>query len=436
MNIFSKLLYNTLKPLVLTAFHVYFKKVTVVNPERGKITGPVIANCNHPATLIDPLCSAGTIKRYFHFLANIGLYKSKLAEWFLEQLWCIPIERHIDMKGKPLNNEANFEAAMKLMERGGCLHIAPEGLSEVERRLRKIRTGTSRIALGAESRNDFKLGVLLQPVGITYSNQLQFRSDCMIILGEPIRVADFAEAYRKDDREAVKALTDTIRQRLTDITLVTENDEEDTLLLGIESIQQSENPLDMEKHLWRTKNLQVALRQWREVDEAGIINFRNQVIDFGSKLIKLQTSNRALINPGILVDAASLILTFPAFLLGYISHFLCCWFPKKMNDRFNDSVPFIPTYKFVTGLVTFPLFYALQIYLVKQLTTSSIWTLAYALSLIPSGYLADWWLRKWSFLLEKVNLTRAGDGTINALLNERRLILENHCVQATTWPQR
>ncbi len=401
MNLLKKIIYKSLKSLVGIGFKVYFKKVVIVNPERRHIKGPFIANVNHPATLLDPFSSAITIPRYFHFLANVGLFRKKIWAWFLNYLYCIPIERHLDMKGKPLHNEANFEAAIQLLSSGGCLHIAPEGLSVVERRMRKIRTGTARIALQTEARNNFKLGLQLQPVGLNYSDPIHFRTEHLIIFGEPILISDFKERYEKDSRQTVRDVTDLLRQRLTAISIVTEDDGEDQLLLCLEAIQRTENPPGMEAHFYRTKKLQAGLGNWRENAPQEFETFADMVRDYSAKLRSLGTSDAALKNPSIRPDAIKLVLAFPVFLLGYASHFLCCWFAKKSSDWFNDTYAFIPTYKFVTGLITFPLFYALQIWLVHVLTGSAAWTLAYALSIVPTGLAADWFMRKWKLFVEK-----------------------------------
>ncbi|TAK41557.1 MAG: hypothetical protein EPO28_08435, partial [Saprospiraceae bacterium] len=78
MNLLKKLIYSSLRPIVVAGFRVYFKKIVIVNPGRRHIKGPFIANCNHPATLLDPISSAFTFPRYFHFLANVGLFRKKI----------------------------------------------------------------------------------------------------------------------------------------------------------------------------------------------------------------------------------------------------------------------------------------------------------------------------------------------------------------------
>jgi glycerol-3-phosphate O-acyltransferase / dihydroxyacetone phosphate acyltransferase len=401
MNLVKKIIYHSLKSLVVIGFRVYFKKIVIINPERKNIKGPFIANCNHPATVLDPFSSAFTIPRYFHFLANIGLFRKKIWAGVLHYLFCIPIERHLDMKGKPLHNEDNFEAAIQLLSSGGCLHITPEGFSIVERRMRKIRTGTARIALQTEARNDFKLGLIIQPAGLNYSDPIHFRTEHLIILGEPIRIASFKDDYQKDPRQAVRTLTDTLRQRLTDISIVTGDDDEDQLLLCLEDIQRTENPLGMEAHFYRTKELQAGLRKWKEDAPKEFAAFEGMVRDYATKLRSLRTSDAALKNPAIASDLLPLVPALPFFVLGYASHFLCCWLAQKSSDWFNDTYAFIPTYKFVTGLITFPLFYALQIWLVHWLTCSEAWTVAYALSIVPTGLVADWFLNRWQLFVQK-----------------------------------
>lgn len=426
MNLLKKLIYSSLRPIVVAGFRVYFKKIVIVNPGRRHIKGPFIANCNHPATLLDPISSAFTFPRYFHFLANVGLFRKKIWAWLLDLLFCIPIERHLDIKDRPLNNEDNFEAAIQLLSGGGCLHIAPEGLSIVERRLRKIRTGTARIALQTEARNDFKSGLILQPVGLNYSDPIHFRTEHMIILGEPVRLADFKKDYEKDPRQAVRTVTDTLRQRLTDITIVTEDDDEDQRLLCLEAIQRTEKPLGMEAHFHRTKKLQTHLRNWKENSPQEFGAFAGMVSDYATKLQSLGASDAAVNSPAFAFDAFLLMLASPFFLLGYASHFLCCWLAKKSSGWFNDTYAFIPTYKFVTGLITFPLFYTLQIWLVHWLTGSTAWTIGYALSIVPTGLVADWFMNRWKLFVQKWRVRafakRAAEGHREVLLLREKIL--------------
>ena len=105
--------------------------------------------------------------RQVAFLANASLFASSFANWFLSQ-YCVPIQRKTDVANKNVDNDKSFERCDAFLSNGGCLYIAPEGTSDMERRLRPIKTGTARIALSAEAKNAFQLGLKIIPVGLTY----------------------------------------------------------------------------------------------------------------------------------------------------------------------------------------------------------------------------------------------------------------------------
>ena len=92
--------------------------------------------------------------------------------------------------------------------------IFPEGTSISERRLRPLKTGAARIALGAEARHGFKLGLQVVPVAINYFDPSRFRSDVLLNVAPPIRVATYAAAYARDPDEAADQLTEAIRVAL------------------------------------------------------------------------------------------------------------------------------------------------------------------------------------------------------------------------------
>ncbi len=90
--------------------------------------------------------------------------------------------------------------------------IFPEGTSVSERRLRPLKTGAARIALGAEARHGFQLGLQVVPVAINYFDPSTFRSDVLLNVAPPIVVADYAAAYAQDPDAAADQLTEAIRR--------------------------------------------------------------------------------------------------------------------------------------------------------------------------------------------------------------------------------
>ena len=119
-------------------------------------------------------------------------------KWLMAQTNSIPIYRRQDADGtdpaaqvspeelaRP--NEATFGRCYDYLGQGGTIMIFPEGTSVSERRLRPLKTGAARIALGAEARHDFKLGLHMLPVGINYFDPAAFAPMCCSMWPRPFR---------------------------------------------------------------------------------------------------------------------------------------------------------------------------------------------------------------------------------------------------------
>jgi hypothetical protein len=353
------------------------------------------------------------IKSEVFFLANASLFKYAFSDWLLNQLYCIPIEREKDTGGRPLNNVESFERSTRHLAKGGSLYIAPEGYSYVYRRLQKIRTGTARIALAAESRHHFQLGLTILPVGLNYSDPTQFRSHLLTIFGEPIRVADFQQDWEKDEVEAVKNLTGRIRERLQGLSLDTADDDVDMLLNHLEEVLQNEQTLPPYAHFMRSHALLNKLHGWRTKHSPEFWKYQQQVFGYFEKLKHQGLQDEAVFQfreTSRTIPLIPMIFSFPVFLLGYLTHFFPAFFTKKLSDWLNDDIHWKATYKYVIGLVFYPLFIGLEIWLASKLATATAtepWlTWLFVLGIVPAGLLAAWWLKKWQQFMEDRRLKR------------------------------
>ncbi len=391
------LLYYFFKCLIVVARWFFYSKRSVANAERGWVRNPCIVVSNHPGTVLDPLNTAVYIHgRELFFLANAGLFKNPVAGWILRKLYCIPVERIQDTGGQPLNNVESFRQSSEFLEKGGTMYVAPEGSSFVERRLRKIKTGTARIAFAAEEGQNFRLGLTILPVGLNYSDPTQFRSQLHTVFGEPIQVADFQQDWETDQVEAVKKLSAKIGERLSEVIIDTADQAEDKLLHCLEILLQNDQPLPSHEHFLRTKKVQADLRAWKEQSPDAHAAFEGQVLQYFEKLKTLNISDAscsANLQIGKTPPIWRLAALLPFALAGMSSHFLPCFLAKKISVQWlNKDLHWIPTYKFLSGLILLPLFYWLQIRLIHHLFDSQWVTWIYALSIIPTGLVAERWL--------------------------------------------
>ena len=101
--------------------------------------------------------------------------------------------------------------------------IFPEGTSMHELRLRKIKTGTARIALSTENRHNFNLGIKILPIGLYYSDPSRFRGKIYINVDEPINASDFQKTYRKNSVLGAQQLTERIKKSLEENVIITQD---------------------------------------------------------------------------------------------------------------------------------------------------------------------------------------------------------------------
>lgn len=218
-------LYGPIVRLFSIFNHLYFTSIRSHNEERVPESGPVILASNHPTSILDAILLATQNRRKIHFLAKSGLFRNRVVAGLLYGVGAIPVYRSHETRDAGSRNVEVFEKVYELFERGGCLGIFPEGSNSPARGIGEVRPGTARMALAAEARNNYRLGLKIVPVGLNFENRELFMSAVLLRYAAPIRVADYAELHRKDPEEAVARLTAHLQESLRRQTLHVENDQ-------------------------------------------------------------------------------------------------------------------------------------------------------------------------------------------------------------------
>jgi len=384
-------IYYFVKGLTKLTFWGFYRHTTILHPEHLKLdNGPYILVSNHPNTLIDPLQAAIGINRFVYFLANAGLFKTPFTNWFFTTFYCIRIERPTDVKGRPLQNDIGFALCDLHLNKGGVLYIAPEAYSYKGRKLMPLKTGTARIALSAERKQNFELGLKILPVGLNYSSPYDFRSDILIHVGEPLLVSDFAADYKKDAFGAARLLTDQLEKRFGALMLTTQDGEEDELLRQLEELLQNDQPLSRTEQHFRAQKILSGIQNFRKEQETEWLNRKIEMNSYFDEIKAADLSDRDIARPGschLLRRSLLAFISLPFFIYGWVNNYLPAFVPAWTVRKLKQAEEYDATVKMLTGIITFPLFYFLQYKLVGQFF-SSPYPLFYLLSLVPMGLLA------------------------------------------------
>jgi 1-acyl-sn-glycerol-3-phosphate acyltransferase len=233
-------LYRFSRFVVSLGMRGYFRSIEVSGRHHVPARGPVILASNHPHSITDALVLGYGAGRMLHFLAHSGLFTARWQAWFLRNSGVIPIYRPRDVATASEANLAMFAACHQVLVQGGAIGIFPEGTSAEERRVQKLKTGTARIALGAEDGAGWDLGVQIIPVGLNFESSIRFRSRVLIRCGPPLRALDFRDRYAADPVAAGAALTDALQTALRHQVVHVEEAGSEQLIRDIEEIYRAE----------------------------------------------------------------------------------------------------------------------------------------------------------------------------------------------------
>ena len=405
------MIYAILKFVFRITVRVFFRKLEVKGAGNIPEKGPLFIVANHPSGFMDPIVIAAQIKRRCYFIAKGAAFQNKFAKWILPKFNMIPIYRASETPDQMHKNQDIFNLCYEHFENGGAIIIFPEGISLTERKIKQIKTGTARMSLGAEAKNNYSLGMKIVAVGLNFSNPHKFQSDLFMNIDEPINVSDFYEAHKADSFKGAHALTDEIRKRIEKQVVAIQSEETDKLVADIEVIYKAQLIRDaapefseMEKDFRVTKAISDSVHYNMEHDPERVEKFRTQINDYFDKLERLSLhdsrihtlSNRGIRMYKLIFSFLYLIIGFPLFLFGVINNYLPFRIPFFTARAMTDRPEFYGSIFITIGTLTFLVFYSVQIWLVNYFTHDWRIVLAYAAMLPISGFFAFYYRKKFT----------------------------------------
>ena len=203
--------------LARAACFAFFRSIEVAGAERIPRGVPLVLVSNHHNSLVDPILVLGTTGVRPRFLAKATLWNVPFTRLLLMLAQGIPVHRAQDGADMSKNDET-FAACWSVLAEGGAIALFPEGVSHDAPHLARLKTGAARIVLGAAER----LGVrntAIVPVGLTFEQKGKFRSRALVTVGEPLDPTPWIERRGRDAADAVRGLTEAVREALERVTL-------------------------------------------------------------------------------------------------------------------------------------------------------------------------------------------------------------------------
>lgn len=352
--------------VISVALRLFFRRIETSRAHLVPKSGALIFVLNHPNGLIDPGLVFAALPRRISFLAKSTLFRLPIIGWLLRAVEALPLYRRADAGEDLSQNLRTFDECRRLLARGRCIALFPEGFSHNSPKLMPVKTGAARIALGASVE-----GLKVVPVGLYYTSKTSFRGEALLRFGEPLDVPTVSpDEDGEPPREEVRTLSARIESALLGVTLNVETEEQLDAARKAErlfsSVYEGLNvrlPLAERFDFLRTLSKQLFARL---ADAKGFEELSRRIVRHESELrriglapenLSLSRHSRWYVLRHFLLRVGALLLLLPLTIVGVVLHlpaYLICvllarLFPKHGVDEIA------PTVRILAAILLMPL---------------------------------------------------------------------------------
>lgn len=244
------MLYSIARPVARYVLLYHYRHIDVSGLEHIPTSGPVILAMNHPTAFIEPCILACFQPRDLYFLARGNLFHAAWSRFLLGALHILPVFRLKDAGyGRLKDNYETFDNCHAALEAGSAIMIMAEGSCVHEKKLRPLRKGTAKIALGALSKSTSLKDIPIVPVGANFSHPDRVRSTVLLRFGPPVSTAEFLATYQAHENRGISKLTQAIRAALSPLVLQLPDDENEEVAEGYLTLARSETGWPLQEGL-------------------------------------------------------------------------------------------------------------------------------------------------------------------------------------------
>ena len=292
--------------VIRISLKIYFKEIQVEGREHVPTDSPILFTANHQNAFLDAFLVGAFSPAPVYFLT-----RSDVFTWWTKRLMklihMMPIYRIRDGYAKLTRNEAVFDLCGKLFSQKKSVLIFAEGNHGEHHYLRPLTKGAARLALQSQIKNkDLKI----VPVGLNYFDHQQPNSKVIVVFGEPIPVENYVANFQKNSGAGLIELREAISSGMKSALVIPEKTDDYELI---------------KKETFRKENEKLSFSELKSLPvRGGAYKAEKRPFHLISKLL----------NP------------IP---------FLIIW---KIISGVDDIV-FHSSLKFVTGMITFPLWWIL-----------------------------------------------------------------------------
>ena len=408
------LLVRWLRKYVIFTFRHFYGEYIVVGRENIPSDCPVIFAPNHLNALMDALAVHSIVdeNRSVTFLARSDIFKNKLIAGFLHSIKIRPAFRMRDGIENLGKNSEIFDQCVEILHKNNALGIMPEGDQGEQQKLRTFTKGIFRIAFAAQQKYGSQPGVKIVPVGIDFGDIVKFGKHIIINIGKPIEVSDYMSGYTENPVSATNEIRDRLRKELSKITLdlATENHYEcfkiATEVANMAILKNLNLPDQTIYRFLARQKIAQKLVLLENNESQKIEELETLCSDYTNNLKEINLRSWVLEQAPFktssqVFDAIILLATLPVFIYGFILNFFPFLLPVILRKYLLkvQFFGFFSSIQYVFGILTFPIFYFLQTFILAYIIPAPWWILVL---FFFSQYVVGEWALSWNGTFQKL----------------------------------
>lgn len=404
-HIFYRYLWISFNTL-LFYFYRYSTRKHTSGMENIPTDRPVIFCSNHPNAFMDALVLGSTVRRRSWFLARSDVFRKKWLAKVLGFIGIIPIYRLLEGAENLAKNDDTFEKCAKMLEENKAILIFSEGLCIQERRLRKLKKGTARIAFGSEERNNFGLNLTIIPVGINYSSTpWKFRKPVYIRFGKPFAVNEYRELYERDKARAMNVFTRDLESRMKDQLLIIEDPQNDALVEQLEemfvpslSLEKGLDPKNQKETFAVSRNIAGLVNKANSEEPGKLAELREKTAAYFAKLKKHGLRDWLISEQGrrysLFGNFLLLLIGLPFWLFGLVTNYVPYKIPWMIQKKIVKHIEWSASVNGTIGVYLWQFYWLLQSLVVALVFRNWYLLWAFIIAVPVCGFLAqEYWVK-------------------------------------------
>ena len=376
------------KKYIRFTFTRFYGDFIVLGKENIPKEGPVIFAPNHLNALMDALAVQVVSPENYSttFLARADLFRNKSLARFLHSIKIMPAFRIRDGIENLGKNTDIFDQCVEILKSNNALGIMPEGNQELERKIRPLVKGIFRIAFPAQQKIGDSKSVKIIPIGIDYEDFIKFGKNIIVNIGQAIDVQEYIKSYNSNPAVALNEIKKRLKTELENLTV--HLDTNDFYSCFETSVYVANNAMLLKMGLEDNK-----INRFKARCETGKIlvetekKSRDKILKLNELCKKLNSeldelnfrikdiSHQPAGKTTLILKSVALLFSLPVFILGFMFNFLPFFTPLFLTRGMKVKFPgFLSSIYYGASILTFPIFYLLQILILTSVLSTPWWT--------------------------------------------------------------